>query len=84
MEPVVQKMADGKTCFKSLDLVEVMHKTKHKGECFKIHFMWLPTAENANPPTWDKTKLLEGVDFCLAHPLYHPEKPKLKEIFEKC
>jgi len=70
--------------FRSLDLVEVMHKTKHRGQRFKIHLMWLMTTKNENPPTWDKTKLLEGVDFCLAHPLYHPEKTKLREILERC
>ncbi|KPV64839.1 MAG: hypothetical protein AOA65_0753 [Candidatus Bathyarchaeota archaeon BA1] len=70
--------------FKPLDSVKVMHKTKHEGRCFKIHLMWLSTIKNAKSPTWDKSKLMEGVDFCLAHPLYHPEKTKLKEIFEEC
>jgi len=69
--------------FKSVDLFKVVHKTKHKGQCFKIHLMWLPTTKKADPPTWDKSKLLEGVNFCLAHPLYHPEKPTLKEILER-
>jgi len=70
--------------FKSLNLIKVKHKTKHKGECFTIHLMWQPTTEKAKPPTWNKSKLLEGVDFCLAHPFYHPEKPILREILEKC
>jgi len=66
--------------FKPLDLVKVTHKTKHMGRCFKIHLMWLPTTKNTKPPTWNKEELLKGVDFCLAHPLYHAEKPSLKEI----
>jgi len=70
--------------FKPIDSIEVMHRTKHRGECFKIYLMWLPKTESANPPTWNKLKLLEGVNFCIAHPLYHPEKLRLEEIFEKC
>ena len=70
--------------FISLDSIRVRHKTKRVEQCFSIHLMWQPTIENAEPPTWNKSKLLEGVDFCLAHPLYHPEKPMLKEIFEIC
>lgn len=68
--------------FESIDSLKVVHKTKHTGQCFKMHLMWLPATENTQPPTWNREKLLEGVDFCLAHPLYHPEKPKLKEILE--
>jgi len=82
--PWFKKQQMEKLGFKSLDSVKVMHKTKHNGECFKIHLMSLPTTKNANPPRWDKSGLLEDEEFCLAHPLYHPEKPKLKEIFEKC
>lgn len=82
--PWLRKEQMEKLGFRSLDLVKVMHKTKHRGQCFKVHFMWLSTTKNANPPTWNKSRLLEGVDFCLAHPLYHPEKTKLKEIFERC
>jgi len=70
--------------FKAIDSVEVTHKTKHQGECFRIYLMWLPTMKNVSMPTWDKPRLLRGVDFCLAHPLYHPEKLKLNEILEKC
>ena len=82
--PWLKKGQMEKLGFKPLNSVKVMHKTKHKGQCFKIHLMWLPATENANPPAWNESELLEGVDFCLAHPLYHPEKPKLKEILEKC
>jgi len=82
--PWLRKEQMEKLGFRSLDSVKVMHKTKHREQCFKIHLMWLATTKNANPPTCNKAKLLEGVDFCLAHPLYHPEKTKLKEIFERC
>jgi len=67
--------------FKSIDSVTTAHKTKHVEQLFKMHLMWLPAAKNAKRPTWGKKKLLEGVYFCTAHPLYHPEKLKLKEIF---
>ena len=40
-----------KLSFKSLDSIEVKHKTKHKGECFKIHLMWRPTTGKGEPPT---------------------------------
>ncbi len=70
--------------FEPVDSIEVVHKTKHKGERFRIYLMWLSKTKTVKPPTWNKSKLLEGVDFCLAHPLYHPQKPKLREILEKC
>lgn len=69
--------------FRSIDFIKVSHKTKHVGECFEIHLMWLPNRSN-EPPEWDKSKLLQGVDFCMAHPLYHPENLKMKEIFQEC
>jgi len=70
--------------FKSLEFINVKHKTKHKGRIFSIHLMWMPTTENANPPTWDQQKLLEGITSCIAHPLYHPQTYKPSQIFEKC
>lgn len=70
--------------FEPVDSIEVTHKMKHKGERFKIYLMWLPKTKNAKPPLWDESKLLEGEHFCLAHPLYHPQKTKLREILEKC
>lgn len=82
--PWLKKWQMEKLGFKSLDLIGVTHKLKHKGECFKIHLMWLPTAKNSRPATWNKQKLLEGVDCCTTHPLYHPEKTTLRKIFEKC
>jgi hypothetical protein len=81
--PWLKKKHMEKLGFKPIDSIKVTHKTKHKGQRFKIHLMWLPAAENANSPTWNKSKLLKGVDFCLAHPLYHPERTKLKEILEE-
>jgi hypothetical protein len=78
--PWLRKEQMEKLGFKSIDAITVMHKTKHVGECFQIHLMWLPRAKNAKPPTWDKRKILEGEEFCMAHPLYHPNKPEIKEI----
>ena len=82
--PWLKKDQMEKLGFKALDSVEVTHKTKHAKQRFKIYLMWLPKTRNANPPKWDKTKLLEGVSFCTAHPLYHPESLESKRIFEKC
>jgi len=59
--------------FKPIDKINVKHKTKHKERVFSIWLMWMPTKENAKQPKWDKKKLLEGVTFCLAHPLYRPQ-----------
>ena len=70
--------------FEPVDSIDVVHKTKHKGECFKIYLMCLSKSRNAELPVWNESKLLEGLNFCLAHPLYHPEKTKLREILEKC
>lgn len=81
--PWLKKGQMEKLGFKPLNSVKVMHKTKHKGQCFKIHLMWLPATKNAKSPKWNESKLLEGIDFCLAHPLYHPQATKLRQIFEK-
>jgi len=70
--------------FKPLDSIKVMHKAKHRGQCFEIYLMWLPATENPEMPTWNRLKLLGGVNFCMAHPLYHPEKPRLKKILQVC
>jgi hypothetical protein len=35
--------------------------------------MWMPTKEKTKQPAWNREKLLEGVTFCLAHPLYRPQ-----------
>ena len=80
--PWLRKDQMEKLGFKSIDSFEVKHKLKHKGECFRIHLMWLPRTANANPPKWDRTKLLEGVNCCTTHPLYRPESLKSREILE--
>lgn len=79
-----QKHQMEKLGFKSVDSVEVVHKVKHVGQRFRIHLMWLPTSRGRKEPKWDTAKLLKGVDFCAAHPLYHPESLKLKEILKRC
>ncbi len=81
--PWMRKEQMEKFGFKPIDSLNVTHKSKRRGERFTIHLIWLPTTRDAKPPTWDKAKLLEGVDFCLAHPLYRPQKTKQKEIFER-
>jgi hypothetical protein len=69
--------------FKSIDSIEVRHKVKHRKRRFKIHLMWLPASKTANPPKWDRQRLLMGVSFCLAHPLYNPESLGMAEIMEE-
>ncbi len=70
--------------FTSIESIKVSHKTKHIGECFTIHLMWHPTPSANKRPSWNPTKLLEGVTFCMAHPLYHPQYQKMKEILQPC
>jgi GNAT superfamily N-acetyltransferase len=69
--------------FRSIDSINVKHKIKHTSTVFTIHLMWLPRCEDAEPPTWDKKKMLEGVNWCMAHPLYHPQSYAQKEILAK-
>lgn len=73
----------GFNVIKSIEL-RINHKKKSRGRTFKVYLMWLPMKENPNMPHWDTEKLLEGVTFCLAYPLYHPESIKEKQIFEIC
>ena len=68
--------------FKPLESLNVMHKTKYKGRIFTIHLMWMPATANAKPPKWRKQKLLEGMTFCIAHPLYHPQTYKPNRILK--
>lgn len=76
--------------FKSVKSVRVRHKTKNRKSCFKLHLMWLPVTEDSKPPTWDESKLLEGVHFCRGHSLYHDrhlkrdQRLQLREVLEKC
>lgn len=46
--------------------------------------MWLPLKEKIKEPEWDTEKLLKGVNFCFAHPLYHAESFKKEKIFAHC
>lgn len=81
--PWLRKWQMEKLGFKSLDSIEVEHKTKYKGLVFSIHLMWMPNTENAKQPKWNKQRLLEGVTYCIAHPLYHPQTYEEKQILKK-
>jgi len=65
--------------FQSLDSLKVQHKTKYKHRNFSIYLMWIRNRKEAVQPTWNKQKLLEGIPYCIAHPLYHPQSYQ-----EKC
>ena len=82
--PWMKKWQMEKLGFKPVDKITVKHKVKHREKCFKIFLMWLPIRENATPPKWDKTKMLKGVKFCMAHPLYNADRWKLEYVFEPC
>lgn len=69
--------------FESIDSLLVSHRTKHVGECFRIHLMWFPNKSN-KLPVWNKSRLLKGIDFCMAHPLYHPEGLTAERILQEC
>jgi len=81
--PWFKKWEMEKLGFKSLDLIKVAHKTKYKRQVFSINLMWMPTTKNAEPPTWNQQKLLEGLTFCILHPLYHPQTYEHKQILEQ-
>jgi hypothetical protein len=70
--------------FGAIDSLKMRHKSRHKDKCFSVFLMWLPRTKKADPPVWNTKKLLEGVTFCMGHPLYKPQSSKLKEIYEKC
>ena len=78
--PWFRKWQMEKLGFRPIDSIDVVHKTKYKGRVFSIYLMWMPATENARPPTWNKEKLLEGITCCIAHPLYHPQTYKPKQI----
>jgi hypothetical protein len=59
--------------FKPIDKIDVKHKTKHREQVFSIWLMWMQINEDAKQPAWNREKILEGVTFCLAHPLYRPQ-----------
>lgn len=69
--------------FKSIDSLRVFHKMKRMSECFRIHLMWLPN-KGGELPVWSKSRLLAGIDFCMAHPLYHPEGLKAGKVLQEC
>ncbi len=81
--PWFKKWEMEKLGFKPLDSIKVVHKTKYEGQVFSIHLMWMPITENTKPPTWNQQKLLEGITFCILHPLYHPQTYEQKQILEK-
>jgi len=76
--------------FKPVKSMKVRHKTKNRERCFELHLMWLPVTEDSEPPTWDESRLLEGVYFCRGHSLYHDrhlnprQRQELREVLEKC
>jgi predicted GNAT family acetyltransferase len=74
--PWFKKNQIEKLGFRSVDVIDVVHKTKHKDHVFRVHLMWMPTTERTKAPNWNKQKLLQGETFCMAHPLYHPQKRK--------
>jgi hypothetical protein len=78
-----QKRHIEKYRFSSIDSVKVIDKRKLPDRPFFIHLMWLPLKENAAKPTWDKMKLLEGIPYCLYHPLYHPISYEEKNLLKK-
>ena len=69
--------------FKSIDSIQLAHRTKHTGKAFTVHLMWLPRTKRAKPPRWNTDKLLEGINFCMGYPLYNPESLNLKQVFKK-
>jgi len=71
--PWFRKWQLEKLGFKSLEAIRVAHKTKHKEQTFSIHLMWMPNKKKVKPPILDKRKMLQGENFCLAHPLYCPQ-----------
>ncbi len=70
--------------FVSIDSVRLRHKVKQRKTPFVAHLMWLPLKEEAEKPTWDIEKVLEGVTFCMSHPLYNPESLDVERIHELC
>lgn len=82
--PWMKKDHLGKLGFVSIDTVKMRHKIKHRETPFTAHLMWLPLMGKAEKPTWNVEELLDGVTFCMAHPLYNPQSSGYEEIFERC
>lgn len=68
--------------FRSIDSRKMRHKVKRPGSCFTTHLMWMPLKDGAAPPVMDWERMLEGVDFCIAHPLYRAERFGLEKVYE--
>lgn len=80
--PWMKKDQMEKLGFEEIDSFRMELVIRHK-KPFRIYLMWMPLRKNVKKPRWNKRKLLEGVDFCMAHPLYNPESINLKQIFKK-
>jgi len=81
--PWFRKRQMEKLGFNPRESMNVMHKIKSKGRAFSIHLMWMPNKPNTKPPKWNQQKLLEGITFCIAHPLYHPQTYKPNQILKR-
>jgi len=83
--PWLKKEQIEKLGFKPVGSVNLrlIYKEKYRGQIFRIYLMWLPIEKDTVIPSWDIEKLLRGVTFCLAHPLYHPQSYRPEKIFEK-
>lgn len=82
--PWMKKGQMEKLGFVSIDSLGLRHRVKHREISFNVHLMWLPLKEKAQKPSWNTEDLLQGVTFCMAHPLYNPESVGLERIFEEC
>jgi N-acetylglutamate synthase-like GNAT family acetyltransferase len=81
--PWFRKEQIEKLGFKPINSIGVTHETKYKDRVFGIYLMWMPNSKVAKPPTWNEQKLLEGTAACTAHPLYHPQTYKPRQILQK-
>jgi len=81
--PWFKKWQMEKLGFKPVKSIKVRHKIRHVNEPFRIYLMWMPVKQNAVSPNWDEEALLKGADFCMAHPLYRPERMGTEKIMEK-
>jgi GNAT superfamily N-acetyltransferase len=48
--------------FRSVDSRMMHHKVKWPEICFRVHLMWMPLKEGADPPVMDWKGLLRGVE----------------------
>jgi hypothetical protein len=80
--PWFMKWQMEKLGFRPVDSIKVSHRLKRKEQGFGIYLMWMLMKEKVKFPAWDKQKILEGITFCFAHPLYRPQTFK-ENIFEE-